>query len=108
VFRIFAASAFLLGVIVICGAFFFSRAYTAERKWVPGGAVGERINFKPNFSTALHDCVAAHDSRRLADLDQGHDYRISGWFVDREKTTPVIQCMRVKGWLAVPTSLYTP
>jgi hypothetical protein len=75
---------------------------------VPGQAVGDNIGFAADFSTALRECVATHDGEHLSDLDQGHEYRISGWFLNYERTTPVIQCMRKKAWLAVPTTLYTP
>ena len=105
--RTYAAAALLVGVAIACGAI-LSWVYTAERKWAPGHALGEGNYFDADFPTALRGRVAAHDSGRLADLDQAHEYRISGWFVDYEWTTPVIQCMREKGWLAVPTTLYAP
>jgi hypothetical protein len=100
--------ALLVGVATASVVILLSLAYTAERKWVAGQAPGEGVTFEADFSAALHGCVATNDSERLADLDQGHRYRISGWFLNDEKTTPVIQCMRKKGWLAVPTTLYTP
>jgi len=98
--RIYATSALLVGVVIACYVMLLSLAYTTERKWVPGHAAGEDVKFEADFSTALRECVATHDSEHLADLDQGHEYR--------ERKTPVVQCMRKKGWLDVPTTLYTP
>jgi hypothetical protein len=51
-----------------------------------------------HFPSDLRACVAAHDPSHLADLDEGHKYRISGWFIDRPRTDEVIQCMTGKGW----------
>jgi hypothetical protein len=104
--RIYAAST--LFVVVACAIILFRSAYTAERKWVPGQAPGDNVSFEADFSTILRECVATHDGEHLVDLDQGHEYCISGWFLNDERTTPVIQCMRKKGWLAVPTVLWTP
>jgi hypothetical protein len=106
--RIYATSTLFAGVAVACAVILFSSAYTAERKWVPGQAPGDNISFEADFATALHECVATHDSEHLADLDQGYEYRISGWFLNYERTTVVIQCMRKKGWLATPSTLRTP
>jgi hypothetical protein len=106
--RISAISTLLVGLVVACTVILFSSAYTAERKWVSGQAAGDSISFEANFSTALRECIATHDGEHLGDLDQGHEYRISGWFLNDERTTPVIQCMRKKGWLAVSTRLWTP
>jgi hypothetical protein len=106
--RIYATSTLFVGVVIACAVIVFSSAYTAGRKWVPGQAVRDNISFEADFTRALRECVATHDGEHLADLDQGHEYRISGWFLNYERTTPVIQCVRKKGWLAVPTTLYTP
>jgi hypothetical protein len=107
-FRFYATATLFVGVVIACAAILFSLTYTAGRKWVPGQVAGDDISFETDFSTALRECVATYDGEHLADLDQGNEYRISGWFLNYERTTPVIQCMRKKGWLAEPTTLWTP
>jgi hypothetical protein len=92
--------AFMVGVIIICAISFSLSACAAERKWAEGHAPRENVKFEADISTALRECVAAHDSEHLADLDQGHDYR--------ERIAPVVQCMRKKGWLDVPATIYGP
>jgi hypothetical protein len=69
-----------------------------------GDPVGQQKHVEVNFA----GCIAAHDNERLADIDQGREYPISGWFVNSARTTPVVLCMQERGWLAVPTSLYAP
>jgi hypothetical protein len=108
-FRTFARLALVVGGVLTCAVIFLSWAYTADRKWTPGQLAGERgISFEADLPAALRECVAAHDHERLPDLAQEREYRISGWFIDERRTAPVIQCMRKKGWLAVPTTLYSP
>jgi hypothetical protein len=53
----------------------------------------------------LHECVSTYDADRLAEIDQGREYRISGWFIDRPHTDAVINCMKIKGWRVFGESL---
>ncbi len=101
------------GIVLACCVSLASCAYTVERKWVPGHGPRTHGDAMAGFATAadfpaaLRSCVAKYDPDRLQDLDAGHEYRISGWFVS-SKTGPVVGCMEEKGWLAMPTTLFAP
>lgn len=96
-----AYSVSILFCVLIAGAVPLSlSACAGERKWVPGQLGGGNISFEANFPKALRECVATYDRLHLADLGNGHEYR--------ELTAPIAQCMGRKGWLNVPTTLYTP
>jgi len=58
-----------------------------------------------HFSTNLRECVATNDPKRLAEVERGEIYPIYGWFIDRTRTSAVIQCMRATGWRVVGPAL---
>jgi hypothetical protein len=71
--------------------------------------------FRERFRPDLSNCVSENDPQHLYEMDNGGEYRISGWFVSNERTAPVQDCMRRKGWqpyplwpIASPPSLQSP
>ncbi len=91
----------VLFCVLIAGAVTLPLSTCAgERKWVPGQLGGGNISFEANFPKALRECVATYDRPHLADLDKGHEYH--------RLTAPIVQCMGGKGWLNIPTTLYSP
>ena len=94
-----------------------SDIYTPEKRWSQGYeltqpsdqakvATASRIDTGPALRSDLHACVAAFDPQHVSDLDNGGDYKMSGWFVLPSRTAPVKDCMAKKGWLL--TADYTP
>ena len=94
-------------------------AYTVERRWTytfnlssPRQSFEARAleadEAKKHFSDTLRDCVSKFDPGHLVTFDETREYQISGWFVDSDRTGPVIRCMSEKGWIAVPTTLLAP
>lgn len=46
----------------------------------------------------MHDCVLTHDPKHLYLLDNGGEYVVRGYFIDKDTTRPVLKCMNEKGW----------
>src|SRR6187399_414480 len=90
-------------IVIVAGAVF----YTPQRHWAQGQRPGDRVSTEP-FSTALPECLEDHDPAGLAKFERTGSYQISGWFASEASTQEVARCMRPKGWLLVPTHIYTP
>ena len=98
---------FVLGAVFAIGGC----AYTVERTWgrgtfaqhlpphAPGGAEGHA-----RFRSDLADCVAADDPERLNELENGGEYRLSGWLLSSRRKD-VRSCLHRKGYLGVPKVL---
>jgi len=108
-----------IGVVMALAFTLGSCAYTVERKWTytfnpsPQPRTFEQQKAEADeaemrFQDTLRDCISKFDAGRLSAYDETHDYRISGWFIDSDRTGPVIHCMREKGWIAMPTTLLAP
>lgn len=92
----------LLIVGAVCATF-----YTPERRWIEGEKVGDRVAQAP-FAAALPECLKQDDPSGLAAFNRTGTYQVSGWLVSPTRTDKVVGCMSAKGWLLVPTHLYTP
>lgn len=57
---------------------------------------------KERFRPDLASCVAENDPGHLYELNDGGEYRISGWFISIDRTIPVRDCMIRKGWQPFP------
>ena len=87
------------------------------RAWHPSG---ERFAVSEPFSQALRSCVAAYDPARLRRLTGSEErqslypggdsggYQVYGFKEPEERYRPVTDCMRMKGWVSVTSTILFP
>ncbi len=57
-----------------------------------------REQFRPD----LTNCVSRFDAQHLPIVQNGGDYPMTGWFVQRNRIDPVRTCLIRKGWTPYP------
>jgi hypothetical protein len=94
------------GIVLLGGC---SPIYTPPWGWAVGIDQKENLTpvdvdkaatkaFHERFHPDLTACVATYDPQCLYEMENGSEYRISGWFVSTARTAPVQSCMIRKGW----------
>jgi hypothetical protein len=95
--------------------------YTIERRWAysPQSSLNQSTapmgqqdkatkEAESRFEQTLRGCIAREDPNSLGRYDEAHEYRLSGWFVNEQRTVPVVRCMNSHDWILYPTKIYAP
>ena len=104
-------------VVLTCTPMLGGCFYDVGRHWVESGPPGSASSafddpLRPTPSTPLRptlvSCVAKNDPAHLYQLENGGEYRMSGWFLSDKRIGAVSRCMRASGWQATPNTLLLP
>jgi hypothetical protein len=97
-------------VLLPCvGVLLSACVYTIPRYWAQAYRPGiDSPKPAEPLRPALTECVTQHDPAHLYQLTDSGEYRISGWFVNEGRVSPVEVCMHSKGWYSMPTYLLMP